>query len=306
MHTVDMQTNVGKTLRKVGYKTQRVGLELEYEDCRISRLTQKDVPLWMFATDHSLRNSGIEFVSKPLPRKSIRTQIDRMLEVAKLAECNPNKRCGYHVHVNCTHLTWNELYCFVVYYTLLEPLLFKHFAPGREVSHFCVPTWTNIALTENLYHDGQVLRTGIPIPWKSTAENGCTLTDMMKAVTASKYGPTRLEMLSTPKYGAMNFNSLNRFGTLEFRQAPSSLDPEFLEKWALLLLDIQAEAIKYNEPTDIMLEYDANGIVTLCERVGFFPTKEADDLDQEDAVDAAAIIAGHIPVDWKELKWEMK
>lgn len=307
MYTLDMTTNVGQTLRKTSYKTARVGLELEYEKCRPSKIMS--LGKWHTESDHSLREGGIEFVSMPLVPSAIDVAVEQMITQAVASDCKATQRCGLHVHVNCSHLTWQELYCFVVYYCLLEPTLFAEFAPGREMSHFCVPTWTNVALTEYMYYDGMMLKTGVPINWTSVNKNGCSLKDMLHMVATARYGngnSGRLQMLATPKYGAMNVNSLKKFGTLEFRQAPSTLDAETIIRWTKLLLAIQTEAIKYNDATDIMLDYDANGLLTLCEAVGLETTKEVDELDQEDAVDTAAIIAGHIPVNWKDLKWEIK
>ena len=289
---VNYDSLVGKSLGRRTYKTQRVGLELEYENCTGSFTTP---PQWNTTNDYSLRSGGIEFVSSPLLEKDLDVAVEAMVNAAKAGKGVPTKRCGYHVHVNVTHMTWAELYKFFTYYTLLEPLLFREFAPGREMSHFCVPTWSNTALTECLYDDHMQLRNGIRCP------RGYDASEYLRGSS----GGGGLTMLRTPKYAALNVNSLKKFGTVEFRQAPSSLDPEFLKAWARLLLRIQRVSCEYNDAADIVIDYDEAGLFTLCEKVDFIPTKTADELDQEDAADAATIIAGHVPVNWQQLEWEV-
>lgn len=297
---VDYNSPVGKSLGKKTYPEPRVGLELEYEKCQGPIDIMSD--LWHTDIDHSLRTGGIEFISRPLRRAQLHDAVIEMLAYANSAGAKVTPRCGLHVHVNATHMTWKELYQFIVYYTLLEPHLFNEMAPGREMSHFCVPTWTNTALTEYMYADGLKLKSGVRIPGVKAISWPKAAAYMSGSVTTGK---SFLRMLNTPKYAALNLASLKKFGTLEFRQAPSSLDGKFIEKWTNLLLDIQQVSGRYADATDIIREYDSCGILTLCDKVGFAPRGAVDNLDQEDAVDAATIIAGHVPVNWKQLKWEV-
>lgn len=299
---VDYESPVGKSLGKKTLVGQHVGLELEYEKCK--PLEKAMSPNWWTDVDHSLRAGGLEFISTPLKRTEVHKAIGDMLSTAISVGATVTPRCGLHVHVNVTDSTWRELYKFVTYYTLLEPRLFEEFAPGREMSHFCVPTWTNTALAEYMYLDGQRLRRGIRIPG-GTGQNWRNAASYL-GTSSMGGGRSRLQMLNTPKYAALNIASLKKFGTLEFRQAPSSLSPSFIEKWTMLLLEIQKVSQTYNDATDIIKDYDTRGILTLCEKVGFFPRGGIDELDQEDAVDTATILAGHVPVNWQELLWEIK
>lgn len=299
---VDYESLVGKSLGMPEYKGAYVGLELEYEKCKPLDEISK---WWHTDIDHSLRAGGLEFVSRPLHPDKVHEAVAEMLAMAKGVLAHVTPRCGLHVHLNVTDLTWSELYRLTTYYTLLEPHLFKEMAPGREMSHFCVPTWTNTALTEYMYNDGQRLRNGIIIPGTQKSTSWAKAAAYLVGGLGLGHNNHRLRILGTPKYAALNMASLKKFGTLEFRQAPSSLDPVFIEAWATILINIREEALKYDDATDIIRAYDRYGIFTLCERVGLFPTKAVDELDQEDAVDAATVMAGHLPVNWKELTWEL-
>ena len=292
---VGYEDKVGRTLGRRTYKTQRVGLELEYESC--TKMFDCP-PKWNTTNDYSLRAGGMEFVSVPLLESDLDVAVGDMLAAAKAGGSKVTLRCGLHVHVNVTYMTWSELYRFVTLYTLLEPQLFKEFADGREDSHFCVPTWSNTALTEFMYSDGQRLRDGIPVP------RGEDAVEYIRGINVPGHR-SKLQMLQTPKYAALNMNSLKRFGTLEFRQAQSSLDPVFIKSWAKMLLRIQRVAMEYDDATDIVKAYDQDGLFTLCEKVELEPTYAVEEMDQEDAADAATIIAGHMPVNWQQLEWEV-
>jgi hypothetical protein len=299
---VTMASNVGKTLSKKGYVSQRVGLELEYEHCKGAELLAPS-DKWHTEIDHSLRTGGLEFISKPLASVTIRPAILSMLKQAASIKARVTHRCGLHVHLNATHMTWGQLFQFATYYTLLEPYLFKTFADGRQDSHFCVPTWYNTALTEYMYNDGQKLRSGITIP--DTTGRTAQYTKSSRYLLGNGGRGGGLSMVRTPKYAALNVSALKKFGTLEFRQAPSSMSASFIEEWARLLMRIQVTAMKYNDATDIIREYDRSGVLTLCEKVGFSPRGYVHVGTLEDAADAATIMAGHIPVNWKDLKWEV-
>jgi hypothetical protein len=299
---VDFKSLVGQSLGKKGYVSPRVGLELEYEKCKPvieTGLSNK----WYTEIDHSLRAGGLEFISVPLKPLDMAPAVRNMLVAANKMKAKVTLRCGLHVHVNVTHMTWAQLFQFTTYYTLLEPYLFNEFAPGRETSHFCVPTWTNTALTEYMYNDGQLLRQGIRIPETKRGNNWAKAAMHLGGAGGHR---SKLIMMNTPKYAALNMSALKKFGTLEFRQAPSSLDATFILKWARLLLRIQQRSMTYGDAMEIVEEYDKSGILTLCEKVGFYPAGLVDELDQEDAADAATIMAGHVPVNWKQLEWEVK
>lgn len=297
---VDFNSYVGRSLGRQTYTDQRVGIELEYEGVT----GVFDTPVgWKTTHDYSLRAGGMEFVSRPLKDTELDTKVRRVVNAAKQGGAKATIRCGLHVHVNVTHLTWHQMYKFITLYTLLEPTLFKEFAAGRENSHFCVPTWCNTSLTECLYVDGQRLRSGITIPGVTRA-NWAAAAAYLRGKDMPGSRP-KLTMLQTPKYAALNMNSLKQFGTLEFRQAPSTLAYTTIVRWAKLLLRIQTEALNFESPEEIVHTYDQDGLFTLCERVGLVSSAPVDEMDQEDAADAACIIAGHVPVDWQQLEWEV-
>lgn len=299
---INLKSPVGRSLCMKPWVGPHAGLELEYEN------TDGSMPMlkrWRLEGDHSLRDGGLEFISSPLRPSQIDEEVVNMVEAAKGCKAKVTQRCGMHVHINCTHLTWNELYKFVVYYVLLEPSLFAHYAPGREISHFCVPTWSNTSLVHFMYMDGMRLRTGIKIP-NTSRSNWSKASMYLTGTGMASSSQGSLKMLRTPKYAALNVAALMKFGTLEFRQAPSTLDPKRISEWTKLLLRIQRVALEYRSAAHILAEYESSGLESLTSRVLFVPKGKVDEIDQEDAADAATLIAGHMPIAWESLQWEIK
>jgi hypothetical protein len=114
-----------------------------------------------------------------------------------------------------------------------------------------------------------------------------------------------LRFFKVPKYAALNYSALPKFGTLEYRQHPATLNRLELIEWVLLLDRIHQYAGEFSDPLDIIQLYEADGLVELCDRVGLKYTKDIDPFDLEDAADAATMMAGHQPVDWNDLNWEI-
>lgn len=137
----------------------RVGIELEYEDW--AGIVDDD-KYWQIAHDGSLRNQGVEFVSIPLAMHQVRPALVYIDGVLK--EWNPtaNERCGVHVHLNMSDKTFNHLFTFTTLYALLEPALFKQYAPDRIDNHFCVPMFYNMSQMTALQDDIARLRAGKP------------------------------------------------------------------------------------------------------------------------------------------------
>ena len=97
------------------------GVELEYENVRSDMCPT----LWNLATDGSLRNHGVEYVSRTLTREQLPEAIDLMEEFLPTVTPDANVRCGIHVHLNMRPRLIGELYAFITAYTLLEPAIFQ-------------------------------------------------------------------------------------------------------------------------------------------------------------------------------------
>ena len=125
------------------YDDTRLGIELEYEGYAGDPIDDR-LEYWSLVADHSLRNGGIEYVSVPLGRDDIASALAVAGDHIEDNGLEANARCGVHVHMNVMPWTWSQLWSFSAMYLILEPTIFRTFAPGREISHFCVPSFCKI------------------------------------------------------------------------------------------------------------------------------------------------------------------
>lgn len=351
---IGLDTKISSYFGVKPYVGLKYGIELEYENAHKDKLDLDKTPLtlWKVEKDDSLRNNGIEFVSRPTTFDKLGLTLDQGIAAAKSIGCTPTVRCGLHVHVNMTDRTFRDLFNLSVLYTLLEPVLFAEYADGRQENHFCVPTYNNTVLVEHMYNDIQRLRRGHivqmpeskkakPPKWKrpvrsspfaqlepvpmSAMQLDEALTDMsmhFRQVSAREAGlsepgnsvtefapahlnPPPLKFPHVAKYAALNFSALRKFGTVEYRQHPATMSKLQLSEWIGIIHRIHTYALTFHDPLDIINLYDSDGLAALCLKVGLKNRRQVDPLDLEDAVDAATLIAGHQPIEWNELKWEI-
>lgn len=280
---MDLNTQVGDPR----YRTTRFGIEIEVENFVCPN---RDLRFWRLTREASLRNDGIELVSKPLMRTTLNAALLEAEEFINMAGARATERCGVHAHLQYSHLTWGQLLSSVALHTLLEPHIFAKYAKDRADNHFCVPMWSNTVLADLLHQDANTLRSGKKPTLKSR-------NDLL-------YPHRRLEMAACPKYSALNFKPLFTLGTLEYRYHPGTHHAAEIREWVELLYQIQVAAMEFNDPVKVVEWAEDTSIFTLCEKVGLEP-QEVLHIDQEDAIDMATILAGHVPINWQQLNWEM-
>lgn len=197
-----------------------VGIEVEIEDCAgvvSDKWTDSDGKifhiLWSTTEDGSLRNRGLEFVSKPIVGRNV--GIALTLLKGALDTCYPNSRssarCGIHVHINAMDTNVAQLFAWVSLYMLFERGLYK-FSGGREKNIFCLPTWA----------------------WK-----GNILAAIPKLARGSEVHAASALYQNGLKYAGMNTIPLGEKGTLEFRQMKTTKDFKQVSAWISLLCSIK-------------------------------------------------------------------
>lgn len=316
---INLNTTVKQLIPQLPSHTgPKVGIELEYENFNLSAISRsgKAIQKWMLEGDSSLRNNGIEFVSKVLRPSAVDIALIEAEWMIKMGKARVTPRCGIHVHVNMTDMTMREVYNFAVLYTLAEPTFFKQFADGRETSHFCVPVWANGSMAQTFYRDIARLRAGIkPKPVKKASapqqftdgpEDGFVDATMLLTPAYAPHGlhntPYNLGMFSTSKYSALNFHALLTRGTLEFRHFRATTRMNTVRSLVDLILNMRAESKKDKDPLDIIERFETDGIDHVLTRLGIQPCT-VNAKDQEEAIDVATIMAGYESPNWKELSW---
>jgi hypothetical protein len=253
----------------------RLGIEFEFE--RVVFGENRRFDWWRITNDPSLRNKGAEFVSHPLLVEQIPLAL---MELDKFVESNQpaaTLRCGTHFHWNVAHKTFQHLWNLTTIHTLLEPTIFRKYAFGREENHFCVPSFQNTDLIENLQSDIQLLRTDNAVD--------------------------RLQMRNCNKYSALNFAPIANYGTIEFRYFPGTRDMVQAATWIQLILDMDSRAREFVNHVDILNYYEDVGWKAFAAEFGI---THVTPLEQyiEDAETAAWLLSGYEPIKWQELNWE--
>lgn len=181
----------------VNPQDQLFGVELEIES--YMGLKAK-VSNWVQDADGSLRNHGVEFISKPM---TIPALVAGFQDIHAKFIDEPNlprfsERTSIHVHANCQNLTEEEVLSILRWYVVMEEEFFKKVAPSRRHNIHCVPLSDTFL---NSYY-----RSGVH-----------TLSQRWS------------------KYTALNLLPLRKLGTMEFRHMEGHDDPARFAEWLSII-----------------------------------------------------------------------
>lgn len=183
-----------------------VGIEIEAENFDDAHeISEAFQAYWSLTNDGSLRNHGIECVSRPMKGNDILMALmvwER--EIQKWDCLRSNARCGIHVHVNFQDKDLVFLRKFLMLYAVFENSLFR-VSGERSDNIFCLP----ITQTENAI--SEFVREGKSQP-------------LIRAVCKGE------------KYSALNIAPLKSYGTLEFRHMETRLDSAEIINWVNTIL----------------------------------------------------------------------
>jgi len=213
----------------------KVGVEMEVENFKLTPLnTKKLLPNWDMHTDeHSIRNSPMELVTRGgLVGEDLLNEIKLFCDVAnkhKFSEGYP--RAGLHLHLDVTDMNGNnstEMLNMMSAYMLFEDAVFGFAGDWRKTCGFC-DSWLGSQ------HDYPSLA-ALLVGWED-------------------WEPARMDSQTFSKYQALNFLPLLRFGTLEFRHMPMTLDYDRIVDWINICLCFKRFGLQTNRTaTDILMQ----------------------------------------------------
>ncbi len=204
-------------LPKCLYPENIAGIELEIE--RSSGFGYSKY--FSRVADGSLRNEGNEFISLPLRVDTLLEQLQEFFQINRdvfVPECYSD-RTSTHVHMNVQHFTKENVKTLLLYYALVEPLLFDFVGNYRQENIYCVP------LNETLL-----------------------LQDMSKTVSNLFAASGR----AWQKYTALNLLPITKYGTVEFRHMHGTNDFNKLSTWINSLSNLIS--VSYNTPLEKCIE----------------------------------------------------
>ena len=209
-----------QSVRSVG---ELFGIEIEVESVYIPDDLSESI--WNCIEDGSLRNSGVEFVSRPVTYADAMAGIDRFYEWDERHSYQHTLRTSTHVHYNVLGFETAELHSALVAYSIVEPLLFRVCGHEREENIYCVPWYR--------------------------AKQG--------HLTAGLGDESVRDMQLSCKYSALYLEPVTRFGTVEFRGAPVFEDALELKFWIDLIRAVMTNGPKMGEAADVLELYDRRG-----------------------------------------------
>ena len=261
---------------------RRLGIEMEVEHYRTH--TPDPNGLWNVKADNSLRNNGCEFYTTPILAEQVDAAAEYFYQQYKRNKYESNGRTGMHVHVDCRDFNIDELMALATAYALIEPAFFAQVPDFREENIYCVPWYradSDVTVLTNAYRD------------------------------CNRRMLSFLEMsCATCKYGALYFEPLHRFGTVEFRHAPTWTTKADFKKWVMFCYNFVEWVKNHGSTQAVMDRYEQVGPQALAREalgsaVSLPSTYEADveRLDVEILAKSlhTAVVPNDARAEWKRL-----
>lgn len=173
------------------------------------------VPGMIWKEDGSLRNRGLEFITKPMTYDHLEHTTREFFDKNNWNEENYSERCSIHVHANCRDLTFRQVGSILLLYQAFERLLYAFVGADRDKNIFCVP-WSESMMTYNIVSKLQTEPNNVIRGWQ--------------------------------KYLGLNLFRLQDLGTLEFRHMPGIYDVSKILSWYQIIGCLFANA--RNQPLE--------------------------------------------------------
>jgi len=212
----------------------KVGIEIEMESDKPFPGGEETEKKWRRDRDGSLRGRhSLEYIlARPMQKKGAVHAISLLSRALEKAgtKITGSVREGVHVHINVRDLTFRQLWTLVTCWYVIEDLVTETLCgEGRVGNHFCLRL--------------------------SDADVG--LQRVLSVVSGEEgLGALRDDLL---RYSALNFVSLFRHGTLEFRAMRTPRDINKIKDWAALLLALKTNSKDYDNPASVVTYFSAGG-----------------------------------------------
>jgi Putative amidoligase enzyme len=213
------------------------GVEVEVEGKNLGNITNAVDQYWNIIDDHSLRklkpgDEAHEYVFRfPLRFEKARDAITTLFEFLNQPSVKVynSYRTSVHVHVNFGTETLRTIYNFITLSLILDELFVSQNGEHRVGNNFCLRAKDAL---------GQVLM----------------LTNSIKG------GHQFFQLGGTAeRYSSINFTSLTKFGSVEFRSLECTTHEGRLMHWIGTLDYLKQQAKTYTNPTEIIQQFSSRG-----------------------------------------------
>lgn len=214
-----------------------LGVEFEFE--RVTKISQDDLAAigmhWTMKEDHSLHDAGKEFAFiEPLFGADVVDAIHNLTKIATVNRWACTLRTGIHVHMDARDLTNYQLKGLLAYYLMFEPAIYAWVGGGREANNFCVPWYKS----------------------EGSIQDAITILQMLDMFGKDEESTDSLlnKCDHFHKYAGLNLRSLANFGSIEFRQLPTTTDRGRIFNWINILLRLKKAATEAPESTMVLVQ----------------------------------------------------
>lgn len=200
--------------------------------------------VWRRVADGSLRNHGVEWVSKqPFKAEDVPDAL-RILEVTQYhlnKKAQLNFRCGTHVHLDVREFTVAQLINFCILYILFEETLYA-MSGKRWKNTFCVPIRASMSEMEGMFRLLHIE--------KPTYAQLRAVFKKFKKYMAFNLCPVGYYIKQDGPHDGQN----KPLGSVEFRHHEGCADPVRLSYWirTLLCLHTAAKTLPYEEIRELI------------------------------------------------------
>lgn len=214
------------------------GIEIEIENFLIG--DSWNPRYWTFKGEPSLRNNGIELISKPSKFEDRKVVTDEVTQLVKWSTTvpQPSIRCSTHIHINVSDLTLRDVIKAAGLFYLLENNLISTQSRYRKGNLFCL-TLSDAGFIKQFWHN--------------TINRPASFQNQFSQQSA--------------KYSALNFATITRIGTIEFRFLSPILDPKLLRFWIECFQSIVDYGVSAKSLKDIVDTYDADPLPMFYRKV---------------------------------------
>lgn len=175
-----------------------IGIEVEIENVRQADGLNR---VWTMIEDGSLRNSGREFVTKPISAAAAPVVLTHLFTVLN-DDCCCSPRTSVHIHLNMINEDSTRVIDLIMLYSVFEKLFYRFAGRGRIKNIYCVPLFD---------------------------------TNLMKFLAERNVHNT-----AWTKYTGLNILPLQNYGTVEFRHMHGTRDVGKLCMWINLITRLKA------------------------------------------------------------------
>jgi len=220
------------------YRDALYGVEIEVEGNNLP--TRLSSSVWRIERDGSLKSAeAYEYVTPhPLSLAGVRSSLDYLGAAYATSRTSVDEsiRAGVHVHMNVQDWNIKQLFTFTTMYYVLEDILTRWCGPAREGNLFCLRS-----------KDAEFV--------------------LFRVLEALNNKNLRLLKDDTIRYSSLNYCSLFKYGSIEFRGMRGTGDLDAIYNWVQIINDLRESSLKFDDPVSVISTMSGDGGRAFLDRV---------------------------------------